>query len=230
MAKTETVETKLGQGHSPEGNSDGKSRCPWAAGQGDEQSRARMRLYHDREWGVPLHDERRHFEFLLLETFQAGLSWQCILNRREGFRAAFAAFDPVRVAVFGRNDVERLLQDSGIIRNRSKIEGTIQNARCFLEVQQQWGNFDAYIWHFTEGKSLQNSWREAGQVPVSSPLAEKVAGDLKQRGFCRVGAVTIYAHLQAIGVIQDHLQSCFRYRDLAETQGSVLRSPSSSLS
>ncbi len=189
-------------------------RCPWAQGKGSSQSRLRLRCYHDTEWGVPLHDEQRHFEFLLLESFQAGLSWQCVLDRREGFGLAFAAFDAVRVASFERSDIEHLLQNRSIIRNRSKIEGAVHNARCFLQVQQQWGSFDRYIWHFTDGQSRHNAWREAAQLPASSPLSETIAADLKQRGFCRLGSITVYAHLQAIGVVNDHLIGCFRYDQL----------------
>ena len=188
-------------------------RCPWAT----KASRppGLLQNYHDCEWGVPLHDEQRHFEFLLLESFQAGLSWQIILQRREALGKAFSGFDPALIAQYRQGDVERLLQDRRSIRNRSKIEGAINNAGRFLQVQSEWGSFDTYIWHFTEGRSWHNGWHEASQVPTTSPLAEQVACDLKQRGFRRFGAITAYAHLQAIGVINDHLQSCFRYAELS---------------
>ena len=194
-------------------------RCPWAIKTrttkgGAKETDSLLQDYHDCEWGVPLHDDQRHFEFLVLESFQAGLSWQLVLQKREGFRCAFDNFAPAAIADYGADAIERLLQDSRIIRNRSKIEGAINNARCFLEIQKQWSSFDAYIWHFSNGETQHNSWHQATQIPAKTPLAEQIAGDLKQYGFRRLGAITVYAYLQAIGIVNDHLQSCFRYAEL----------------
>ncbi|MBI1363335.1 MAG: DNA-3-methyladenine glycosylase I [Proteobacteria bacterium] len=171
--------------------------------------------YHDTEWGVPVHDDRKHFEFLLLETFQAGLSWITILRKRENFRAAFADFDPVRVAAFTQQDVERLMSDAGIIRNRSKIEAAITNACSFLELQKQEGSFDAYIWRFVDGAPLQPKRQSMKDVPPVTQLAEKISKDLKKRGFKFVGPTVIYANMQAIGMVNDHIAGCFRHAELA---------------
>lgn len=186
-------------------------RCGWV---GED---ARMRAYHDEEWGVPLHDEQRHFEFLLLETMQAGLSWSTILNKREGFRAAFAGFSVEHVAAFGPEDVERLLSDAAIIRNRSKIEAAVNNAKCFLALGRdpEFGSFDAYIWSFTGGRPIDHALQEWCDMPVSDDLAERVSRDMKRRGFKFVGPTTIYAHLQAIGVVNDHEVGCFRYPEIS---------------
>lgn len=170
--------------------------------------------YHDKEWGVPLHDEQKHFEFLLLETMQAGLSWITILKRRENYRNAFANFDPIKVAKFTSKDVERLMQDSGIIRNLKKIESAINNAKMFLAIQNQYGSFDSYIWSFTKNRVVKNKRRNLKNLPATSSLSDKVAKDLKKHGFSFVGSTTIYAHLQAIGVINDHLVDCFRYNQV----------------
>jgi DNA-3-methyladenine glycosylase I len=184
--------------------------CPWCMGN------ALMQSYHDTEWGVPLHDERKHFEFLLLETMQAGLSWQTILNKREAFRKAFAGFDVEKVSRFGEEDTARLMDNAGIIRNRRKIEAAISNASAFLHIKKEWGSFDRYIWSFTDGKVVDHRLTSMDQMPVQDELAERISADLKKRGFKFVGAVTIYAHLQAIGVINDHLTHCFRYSELRE--------------
>ncbi|HLX54256.1 MAG TPA: DNA-3-methyladenine glycosylase I [Aquella sp.] len=180
-------------------------RCPWCLGH-DIYER-----YHDEEWGVPEHDELKHFEFLLLETMQAGLSWLTILRRRENYRLAFSGFDPNLVARFTKAKVEKLMQDSGIIRNRLKIEAAVNNAKRFLEIQDEFGSFDKYIWGFTGGQIIKNSWKTIREVPATTDLSDKVAKDLKKRGFKFVGSTTIYAHLQAIGVVNDHLIDCFRY-------------------
>jgi len=170
--------------------------------------------YHDVEWGSPVHDETRHFEFLLLETQQAGLSWRCILGKRDAFRKAYAGFDPAKVARFSPARVEELLGDPGIIRNRRKIEAAIKNARAFLAVAEEFGSFDAYIWSFVAGEPVVNSWREASRVPATTEISETLAADLKKRGFSFVGPTTMYAHMQAIGMVNDHLVSCFRWREL----------------
>jgi DNA-3-methyladenine glycosylase I len=174
--------------------------------------------YHDEEWGSPLHDEGKHFEFLLLETQQAGLSWITILRRREAYRSAFAGFDAAKVASFDEDRVGDLLTDASIIRNRRKIEGAIRNAQAFLAIQEEWGSFDSWLWHFVDGQPLVNSWRTLDELPVTTDLSDRVAADLKRRGFRFVGSTTIYAHLQAVGVVNDHLVSCFRW---AETGGST---------
>jgi DNA-3-methyladenine glycosylase I len=173
-----------------------------------------MKTYHDEEWGVPVHDDRKHFEFLVLESAQAGLSWSTILAKRAGYRKAFAAFDPVRVARMTEADVARLCLDPGIVRNRLKIAATIGNAARFLEVQREWGTFDRYIWSFVDGKPLQNRWSKQSQVPVTSQVSDALSKDLKKRGFKFVGSTTMYAHMQAIGLVNDHITSCFRFAEL----------------
>ncbi len=183
-------------------------RCGWP---GDD---ALMLAYHDEEWGVPLHDDRRLFEFLVLEGMQAGLSWRTILHKREGFRRAFAGFDPERVAGFDARRVERLMQDASIIRNRQKIEAAVNNAHRFLEVQDEHGSFDAYAWGFVEGRPVQNRFRAPGEIPATSPVSDVWSKDLKARGFKFVGSTVIYAHMQATGMVNDHLVGCFRHRGL----------------
>jgi len=183
-------------------------RCPWC---GEDPLYV---AYHDQEWGSPLHDEARHFEFLLLETQQAGLSWRCILGKRESFRKAYAGFDPEKVARFTAAKVERLLADPGIIRNRRKVEAAVKNARAFLEAAEEFGSFDAYIWRFVDGKPIVNAWGEAARVPTSSGASDALAADMKARGFSFVGSTTMYAHMQAIGMVNDHLVDCFRWREV----------------
>jgi DNA-3-methyladenine glycosylase I len=170
----------------------------------------RMIDYHDTEWGVPVHDDRKLFEFLVLDAFQAGLSWKTILHRREGFRMAFENFDADRIALYGDEDYNRLLNDSGIIRNKAKIRGTIKNARAFLKVQEEFGTFDAYIWQFTGGKTMVNRWTESNQIPATSPESDAMSTDMKKRGFAFCGSTICYAFMQAAGMIDDHLEGCFR--------------------
>ena len=170
--------------------------------------------YHDEEWGVPVHDDRLLFEFLVLEGAQAGLSWLTILRKREGYRRAFAGFDPAAVAAFGPADVERLLADPGIVRNRLKIESAVANARAFLRVQEEFGSFDAYVWGFVGGETIQNEWRTMAEIPAKTPEAERMSADLKKRGFRFVGPTICYAHMQATGMVNDHTVDCFRYREL----------------
>jgi DNA-3-methyladenine glycosylase I len=166
--------------------------------------------YHDREWGVPLHDDRKLFEFLVLESAQAGLSWITILRKRENYRKAFADFDPEAVARFNRRSVERLLRDAGIVRNRQKIEAAIANARSFLAVQQEFGSFDRYVWQFVGGKPLQGRRRSVADVPAKTPESEAMSKDLVRRGFKFVGPTICYAHMQATGMVNDHQTDCFR--------------------
>ena len=170
-----------------------------------------MARYHDTEWGVPLHDDRRLFEFLVLEGAQAGLSWSTILNRREGYRAAFAQFDVGGVGRFGARDVARLVRDERIIRTRAKIEATVRNAKAFQRVQREFGSFDAYIWKFVDGRPLQNRWRRLAELPATTPLSTAISDDLRVRDFRFVGPTIVYAHMQATGMVNDHLLSCFRY-------------------
>jgi DNA-3-methyladenine glycosylase I len=183
-------------------------RCPWP---GDDPL---MLAYHDTEWGVPMHDERKLFEFLVLEGMQAGLSWSTILKKRENFRRAFDGFDPTRIALYTGKDVKRLLADPGIIRNRLKILAAINNAQRFLAVQKEFGSFDAYIWRFIGGKPVKHRFRTLSELPATSPESDLISSDLKRRGFKFVGSTIVYAHMQATGMINDHLVSCLRYSRL----------------
>ena len=185
------------------------TRCQWATG-----GNTLYLEYHDTEWGVPLHDDHALFEFLILEGAQAGLSWSTILNKRDGYRRAFAGFDPQKVARFTPARIGKLLQDPGIVRNRLKIEAAVTNARAFLAVQEAFGSFDAYVWRFVDGKPLQNAWKHIKQVPASTPVSDAISKDLKQRGFKFVGSTIIYAHMQATGMVNDHTTDCFRWKEL----------------
>ena len=180
-------------------------RCPWP---GDDLS---MIEYHDTEWGVPLHDDRRIYEFIVLEGMQAGLSWSTVLRKRENFRVAFKNFDPNMVAKFTRADIARLLKDPGIIRNRLKVEAAVHNAQAFLAVQKEFGTFDKYMWQFVGGKPIRHRFRALSQIPATSPESDRFSKDLKQRGFKFVGSTIVYAHMQATGMVNDHLVGCFRF-------------------
>jgi DNA-3-methyladenine glycosylase I len=171
--------------------------------------------YHDGEWGVPVHEEHRHFEFLILEGAQAGLSWITILRKREAYREAFAGFDPERVARFGGPDVERLLGNPGIVRNRLKIESAVRNARAFLAVQDAFGGFDRYVWGFVGGRPIRNRWTSWEETPATSPQSETLSRDLRRRGFSFVGPTIVYAHMQATGLVNDHVVGCFRHAEVA---------------
>lgn len=173
-----------------------------------------MMEYHDTEWGVPLHDDRKIFEFLVLEGMQAGLSWSTILRKRENFRTAFSGFDPEAVSRYGEKDVARLLGDAGIIRNRLKIQGAVSNALSFLAVQNEFGSFDAYIWQFVGGRPIKHELTSISQMPATSPESDALSNNLRQRGFKFVGSTIIYAHMQATGMVNDHLTDCFRYRQV----------------
>jgi DNA-3-methyladenine glycosylase I len=170
--------------------------------------------YHDREWGVPVHDDRRHFEFLVLEAAQAGLSWAIVLNKREGYRRAFSQFDPEKVARYTKARVEKLVADPSIIRNRMKIEAAVRNARAFLEVQDEFGSFDAYSWRFVDGRPRLNRRKTIKEIPATSAESDAFSKDLKRRGFSFVGSTVMYAHMQAVGMVNDHLVACFRYRQV----------------
>ncbi len=183
-------------------------RCPWPA------DNKLMIRYHDEEWGVPLHDDRKLFEFLVLDAFQAGLSWAIVLNKRAGFRRAFHRFNPRRIAAYTESDVRRLLADENIIRNRQKIEATVGNARAFLAVQQEFGSFDRYIWQFTRGRTIVHQCRRLSDIPTTSPESDAMSRDLKRRGFGFCGSTICYAFMQAAGMVNDHLVSCFRYHEV----------------
>ena len=179
-------------------------RCPWSEGIDPLYER-----YHDTEWGVPVRDDRKHFEFLVLEGAQAGLSWWTILRKRENYRRAFADFDPQKIARFDARAVTRLMRDAGIVRNRQKIEAAIANARGFLEVQEEFGSFDAYVWPFVGGAPIVNRWRAQSDVPATTPESDALSKDLKKRGFKFVGPTIVYSHMQATGLVNDHLLTCF---------------------
>ena len=174
-----------------------------------------LRLYHDREWGVPVHSDHRHFEFLVLESAQAGLSWATVLGKREHYRTAFADFDPHRVARFDRHRIEALLQDPGLIRNRRKIEAAVHNARMFLSTAAEFGSFDHYIWGFVGGRSICNRRRSAAAIPARSRVSDALSKDMKKRGFRFVGSIVLYSHLQATGLVNDHELRCFRHAECA---------------
>jgi DNA-3-methyladenine glycosylase I len=183
-------------------------RCSWP---GNDPLYLR---YHDEEWGAPVHDDSRHFEFLVLEGAQAGLSWITILKRREEYREAFAGFDPVKVAKFTEADAQRLIKNEGIIRNRQKVRSAINNAKVFLRIQQEFGSFDDYIWKFVNNEPKQNNWASTDDIPSTSNESDKLSADLKQRGMSFVGSIIIYAHMQACGLVNDHLVNCFRHKQV----------------
>ncbi len=184
------------------------NRCPWC---GTDELYVK---YHDEEWGVPVHDEQKHFEFLVLESAQAGLNWLTILRKRENYRKAYDNFDAAKISEYDENKVNELMQNAGIIRNRRKIEASINNAKGFLEIQKEFGSFDNYIWSFVDNKPVINHWKDISEVPATSELSDKVSKDLKKRGFKFLGSTIIYAHLQATGIINDHLTSCFRHNEV----------------
>ncbi|MGH7820682.1 MAG: DNA-3-methyladenine glycosylase I [Candidatus Binatia bacterium] len=183
-------------------------RCSWA------ESDPLYVPYHDEEWGVPVHDDRKLFEFLILEGAQAGLSWITILRKRDGYRRAFDGFDARKVARYDARRVKKLLLDAGIVRNRLKIEAAVANARAFLEAQREFGSFDAYVWRFVDGRPKRNRWKEIREIPARTPESDAMSKDLKRRGFRFVGSTICYAHMQATGMVNDHLTSCFRYREV----------------
>lgn len=183
-------------------------RCQWAAGN------ELYEKYHDQEWGVPVHDDRKHFEFLILEGAQAGLSWLTILKRREGYRKAFANFDPKKVALYDDAKIEELLECEEIIRNRLKVNSAVTNAKLFLDIQKEFGSFDKYIWRFVNGKTIQNHRKSLKDLPAETEESRELSADLRKRGFKFVGPTVIYAHMQATGLVNDHLVDCFRYKEL----------------
>ncbi len=188
---------------------DGKQRCPWCSGFQDYIQ------YHDEEWGVPVNNDRKHFEFLILEGAQAGLSWSTILKKRKGYRKAFADFDPEQVAQFSEDDIQDLIQNPEIVRNKLKIRSAVSNAQKFQTVQKEFGSFNAYIWSFVYNKPIQNSWNNMKEVPATSKESDALSKDLKKRGFKFVGSTIVYAHMQACGLVNDHLVRCHRYQSIA---------------
>lgn len=184
-------------------------RCAWVEGEFEDYIR-----YHDEEWGVPVHDDQTHFEFLILEGAQAGLSWSTILKRRENYRAAFADFDPAKVAAFTEENIQELLNNEGIIRNKLKVRSAVSNAKLFLDIQEEFGSFDNYIWGFTDGNPIINHWESLKEVPATSAESDALSKDLKKRGFKFTGSTIMYAHLQACGLVMDHTTRCFRYQEL----------------
>jgi len=185
-----------------------KKRCAWCVG-----SELYME-YHDKEWGVPVFDDNKHFEFLVLESAQAGLSWITILKKRENYRKAYDGFDPKKVARYGEKKKAALLANQGIVRNRLKIEASINNAKHFLEIQKEFGSFSNYIWSFTKGKPIRGKWKKLEDTPARTELSDRISADLKKRGFKFLGSVIIYSHLQATGIVNDHITSCFRYKEI----------------
>ena len=182
-----------------------------------------MVQYHDHEWGVPVHDDRKHFEFLVLEAAQAGLSWSIVLKKREGYRRAFSEFDPEKVARYTEKRIQKLTLDPAIIRNRMKIEAAVRNAQALLSIQQEFGSFDAYCWPFVEGRPKHNRWKVMRQIPATSPESDAFSKDLKRRGFSFVGSTVVYAHMQAVGMVNDHLLDCFRYREVRRLDSVIKR-------
>jgi DNA-3-methyladenine glycosylase I len=186
-------------------------RCEWAINSFPEYLK-----YHDEEWGVPVHNDQKHFEFLILEGAQAGLSLATILQRRAGYKKAFAQFEPSAVAKFGESNIETLLTDSGIIRNRLKIKSAINNAKQFLLIQEQYGSFDNFFWDYVNGKPIINHWQNIKEIPAKTPLSDQISKDLKKKGFTFVGSTIMYAHMQACGLVNDHITRCFRHKEVCE--------------
>jgi len=185
------------------------NRCPWS------ESHQLLMDYHDNEWGIPVWDDRVQFEFLVLESFQAGLSWLTILKKRENFLKAFDGFDPGKVARFGPEKVRQLLSDEGIIRNRQKVSAAISNARAFIDLVEREGSFSSWLWGFAEGRPIVGGWDTQEQIPAETPLSQHVSRELKSRGFSFMGPVVVYSHMQAVGLVNDHLRDCFRYAELS---------------
>lgn len=184
-------------------------RCDWVENTFDEYI-----LYHDKEWGIPVHDDNIHFEFLTLEGAQAGLSWAMVLKKRANYRKAFAGFDPIKVAGYNESKIQQLLRDPGIIRNQLKVRSTVTNAKAFLKIQEEFGSFDQYIWSFVGGEPMVNGWSKMSEIPATSKESDALSNDLKKRGFKFVGSTIIYAHMQACGLVNDHTTDCFRYKEL----------------
>src|SRR5215469_476770 len=192
-------------------SADAPRRCEWVSG-----NNPLLIQYHDQEWGVPVHDDVKHFEFLVLEGAQAGLNWSIILKKREGYRRAFSDFDPAKVARYSDKRIEKLTLDSGIIRNRLKIKSAVKNAKAFLAIQEEFGSFDAYAWQFVSRRPKRNRWKSIREIPATSPESDAFSKDLKRRGLTFVGSTVVYAHMQAVGMVNDHTIDCFRYREIRQ--------------
>lgn len=190
-----------------------KTRCAWA-----KPTNQLYIDYHDKEWGVPVYDDKTIFEFLVLESFQAGLSWEIILNKREGFKKAFDDFDFLKIASYDQNKISSLQKDTNIIRNKLKINAAVNNAQQVIKVIEEFGSFKNYIWDFVDGKPILNSWKELKQIPANTPLSDKISKELKKRGFKFMGTTVVYSHMQAIGMVNDHLVDCFRYEEVRALQ------------
>ena len=190
-------------------------RCPWCLGN------EKMIRYHDEEWGVPVHDDQKQFEFLMMEVMQCGLNWNMMIQKREIFRACFDDFDFDKVAAYGETDIERILGTDGMIRSRRKIEAVIHNAQCFQKIREEFGSFSEYIWGFTKGKTHLYMGHQKGDVPARNGLSDRISADLKKRGLKYMGSVTVYSHLQACGIINDHWEGCFRYKELISRTNSI---------
>ena len=184
------------------------TRCSWC-----ENNELYVK-YHDEEWGVPVHEDKKHFEFPILEIAQAGLNWLIVLRKRENYRKAYDNFDPVKIAKYDDNKINQLMNDPGIIRNQRKIEASVNNAKRFLDIKERFGSFDSYIWSFVDNKPVINSWRSDSEIPSTTELSDMISNDLKKRGFKFIGSTIIYAHMQAIGIVNDHIVNCFRYNQL----------------
>jgi len=192
-------------------------RCSWCL------CNEKMTRYHDQEWGVPLHDDRKQFEFLMMEVMQCGLNWNMMIQKREIFRQCFDDFDYDRIAEYGEEEIARILNEEGMIRSRRKVEAVISNARCFQAVRQEYGSFSEYIWKFSGGKTILYAGHQKGKIVAKNALSDQVSRDLKKRGFKYLGSVTVYSHLQACGIINDHLEDCFRYREIVDNYPTVRR-------
>lgn len=192
-----------------------RTRCEWCLGSDLEIE------YHDNEWGIPLHDDRTHFEYIILDGAQAGLSWVTILKKRDGYRKAFAQFDVEKVARFTQRKIESLLTNPAIVRNRLKVQSTVSNARSFIDIQTEFGSFDNYIWRFTDGKTIRNRWKTPGDVPATTPQSDAMSRDMKKRGFRFVGSTICYAYMQAAGMVNDHTTDCFQYRRVSSLKRPV---------
>jgi len=188
-------------------------RCPWTT------TNELMIKYHDTEWGVPVHDDRKLYEFIVLDAFQAGLSWSIILNKRDAFRLHLENFEPAKIVAFNEEKIFKLITEPSIIRNKLKIRATIENAKQFLKIQKEFGSFDKYIWSFSDGKTIHNAWEDLMQIPAKTELSDKMSNDLKKRGFKFVGSTICYAFMQAVGIVNDHIVSCFRYDEIKKLSG-----------
>lgn len=195
------------------------NRCPWC------EKTDRYKEYHDKEWGVPVLDDIKQFEFLVLESAQAGLSWLTILNRREGYKKAYDNFDPKKVAEYDQNKIEELVNNPDIIRNRKKIEASINNAKKFLEIQKEYGSFSKYIWSYVNNEPIINKYDDISKIPATTNLSDRISQDLKDKGFKFMGSTIVYSHLQAVGVINDHLTSCFRYNEIIQDYSNIKLKP-----